>query len=275
MTSVLVKGRRRRRVRAAWPRFPRLATFTLALGPALGAGWAPPSRAEPAPPPPVPKLLPVAVVQSSALDLPAGAPLRRVASLATAPWPPKAQAKSPITRASGELRTVPGGSAASGSGALQRYAVEVERGLGVSAEAFAAAVERTLADRRGWTTPRLRAFRRVDDEPAAFRVTLASPATTDRLCAPLSTRGRLSCFQGGRAVLNARRWLSGAASYRGRRAAYRRYLVNHEVGHALGLDHAGCPRRGARAPIMLQQTKGLQGCRANPWPLPSEDPPPR
>jgi hypothetical protein len=111
----------------------------------------------------------------------------------------------------------------------------------------------------------------VEEGSVAFRVTLASPSTTDRLCAPLQTRGRYSCFQRGRAVVNAARWLHGAPSYRGRLAGYRHYVVNHEVGHALGRVHARCPRPGARAPVMLQQTKGLGGCRANPWPLPSED----
>ncbi|MEJ7718882.1 MAG: DUF3152 domain-containing protein [Thermoleophilaceae bacterium] len=59
------------------------------------------------------------------------------------------------------------------------------------------AVERTLADRRGWRSPGVRAFRRVDEDAVAFRVTLASPATTDRLCAPLQTNRRYSCFHAG------------------------------------------------------------------------------
>lgn len=51
---------------------------------------------------------------------------------------------------------------------------------------------------------------------------------------------------------------------------YRTYLVMHEAGHALGLDHEKCTATPAKAPIMLQHTKGLNGCFKNIWPLESE-----
>jgi hypothetical protein len=50
---------------------------------------------------------------------------------------------------------------------------------------------------------------------------------------------------------------------------YRRYLVLHECGHALGLGHQKC-RPGSPAPIMLQHSLGLKGCDPNLWPLASE-----
>ena len=167
----------------------------------------------------------------------------------------------------GRLAVVPGGGEAVGSGPLRTYEVEVEGGLGVDVEEFARAVERTLADPRSWTAGGRRALQRVEGD-ADVRVALASPQTVDRLCAPLQTNGRYSCANGDRAVLNTVRWLEGADAYAGRLADYRHYLVNHEVGHVLGFGHGDCPAVGEVAPVMLQQTIGLQGCLPGPWPYP-------
>jgi Protein of unknown function (DUF3152) len=105
-------------------------------------------------------------------------------------------------------------------------------------------------------------------------VTLVSSMTVRRLCGytlPFET----SCYNGklGRAIINDARWVRGAVAYGSDLAGYRTYVINHEVGHALGHAHQACPRDGALAPVMLQQTLGLQRpgggqCRPNPWPYP-------
>lgn len=167
-------------------------------------------------------------------------------------------------RPTGRLRTVSGRSRASGPGVLKRFSVAVEGGLHVDRRTFASTVRRILFDERGWSGGAF-AFRRVDSN-AAIRIALTSPRTTDRLCAPLDTRGRFSCHRDGLVALNVWRWRHGARDFE-RLARYRKYLVNHEVGHALGHAHASCPRAGARAPVMMQQTEGVGTCRPNPWPL--------
>lgn len=151
------------------------------------------------------------------------------------------------------------------------YRVLVEDGLTVRGEpvdgrAFARVVHRILTDERGWQPIDGVAFQRVSGETSDVDVVLASPDTTDALCAPLGTQGWLSCFNGYATVLNARRWFSGVDSYGDDLVNYRRYLVSHEMGHYLGHQHVDCPQPGAVAPVMVQQTKGLFGCEKGPWP---------
>jgi hypothetical protein len=156
-----------------------------------------------------------------------------------------------------------------GEGRLVTYAVDVERALGLDPAAATAQVEAVLAHPRGWTRSGRIAFRRVDAD-ADTRILLARPATVDRLCAPLPTAGRWSCAQGRRVVLNGRRWQRAVPHWDASLADYRRMLVNHEVGHRLGLGHVACPAAGERAPVMVQQSKSLQGCRPGPWPRAAE-----
>jgi hypothetical protein len=182
---------------------------------------------------------------------------------------PSQDRRSPRIRPTGRLLAAPGTSVAHGDGVELRFSVEVEGGLRITSRAFAQRVERILFHRWGWTRAGF-AFRRVPSEPVHFRVVLASPAMTDRLCAPALTLGSYSCHNAGTVVINSWRWANGAASYAGDLARYRTYVVNHEVGHALGRGHLACPGGGMPAPVMMQQTKGVGACTANPWPLPYE-----
>lgn len=173
----------------------------------------------------------------------------------------------------GTVTVVDGTSAVYGTGPLRRFVVEVEDGIGVDGAGFAAAVEATLGDPRSWGHDGAMSFQRVGAAEAAagdydFRVSLISPGSMETYCPGVGTGGYTSCRYGERAVINLARWETAVPDYAGDIATYRQYVVNHEVGHALGNGHQQCPGPGELAPVMQQQTLGLQGCQKNAWPYP-------
>ena len=208
---------------------------------------------------------PAQLAELGAMELPAmtvqpGRTLEREPAPEVVAVPESASGTFAVAGVSGSTTTRP---AAEGA-RLTTYRVEVEGGLPFAPDEIAAEVERILSDERGWITRGHLLVR--EDGPADLRILLAAPTTVDRLCAPLLTRGRLSCRNGANVVLNAWRWQNGAETYGEDLTGYREYLVNHETGHALGYGHLGCPEPGAPAPVMVQQTKTLLGCAPNPWP---------
>ncbi|SDR73821.1 DUF3152 domain-containing protein [Actinopolymorpha singaporensis] len=171
---------------------------------------------------------------------------------------------------SGVLVAAPGHTGPFGSGRVVRYRVEVEDSLPWRPADVARVVDATLADPRSWAAAGRARFERVSGKEYDLRIVVASPDTTDGLCAPLGTGGELSCRMGDHVAINARRWAGGVPAFHGDVLKYRRYVLNHEVGHALGESHATCPGPGRPAPVMMQQTKSVGSCVANAWPLRSE-----
>jgi hypothetical protein len=172
-----------------------------------------------------------------------------------------------LSHPTGNYVVAPGTDTPAGAGKEVRYSVEVEAGLPFTPAQFAVDVARILNSPGGWGQGgRTLRFVRVDNGPVAFRVSLSSPRLTDSQCAPLRTYGRVSCFNGSRAVINEARWRYGSPTYGTDVNGYRDYVISHEVGHALGHHHVHCATAGSPAPVMVQQTKSLEGCTANPWP---------
>ena len=147
------------------------------------------------------------------------------------------------------------------------YSVATEEGSGIDPDELASFVDETLADPRSWIGDGRHGFRRVS-EGGRFTVVVATPATVDELCRPLNTAGRYSCGRNGYVALNLDRWNGATDTWTASLEEYRRYLVNHEVGHYVGGQHVPCPGAGQLAPVMQQQTIRLDGCLPNGWPYP-------
>ncbi|MBA4084893.1 DUF3152 domain-containing protein [Janibacter terrae] len=190
------------------------------------------------------------------------------ASTASTPTPARSGPTLPAYASSGRYTRMRTGTPVRGtSGRLVTYRVEVEQGAGVTTREFADAVDATLQHPRGWTAGGHWRFQRVVRAHPSLTIRLATPDTVDQACAAAGadTDGYTSCRAGDLIMLNLDRWHVGVPHVPSL-TGYRHYLVNHEVGHGLGLGHQGCTGAGRTAPVMLQQTLGLRGCRPNPWP---------
>ncbi len=192
---------------------------------------------------------------------------------------------------------VPGAMPQIGEGTAKvfTYTVEVEDGVDTTTfggdDGFARIVSETLANPKSWTHNPQFAFNRIDSGEPDFRVSLSSPMTVREGCG-YDIQLEASCYNPAyadgqpRVLLNEARWVRGAVPFQGDVGSYRQYLINHEVGHAIGYQrHESCPDNGELAPLMMQQTFSTNNndaarfdpdivkpdgktCRFNPWPYP-------
>ena len=149
------------------------------------------------------------------------------------------------------------------------YSVITRGHITASMKVFRRQAQETYDDQRGWRGGgvEFRRVRRGGDVTLVLASARAVPTFSS------SCSAQWSCRVGRFVIINQLRWKHASPAWNaaGRSTRdYRRLVVNHETGHWLGLGHASCPRRGAKAPVMMQQSKDTGGCRLNPWPLPGE-----
>ncbi|MDX8036267.1 DUF3152 domain-containing protein [Lentzea sp. BCCO 10_0856] len=204
---------------------------------------------------------PVSTPEAPASELPGKKPVLNIPTAELPPGPDFSQ------DGVGTFKAVPGNGARIGEANAQKfrkYAIAIEDGVKPAdynddAAAFGRTVDGFLSDPRSWIGTKTVALQRVEaDQKPDFIVTLTSTKTTHTLCGkeiPFET----SCWnpESKRVIINVARWVRGAMVYGRDLAGYRNYVINHEVGHALGSGHAACPEAGAPAPVMMQQTFGV------------------
>jgi len=138
-----------------------------------------------------------------------------------------------------------------------------------SVATFRRLAQQTYADPRGWRAKGVQ-FRPVSTG-GSFTLVLAEASTVPSFSSVCSSMW--SCRVGRYVIINQTRWQHASPAWNaanGSLRGYRHLVVNHETGHWLGRGHAGCAGAGQLAPVMMQQSKGLNGCRFNPWPTLAE-----
>ena len=152
---------------------------------------------------------------------------------------------------------------------LVTYVIETRGKVKGAMPSFRQRTAEIYADPRGWSRANVH-FKRVKSG-GAFSLVL-SQAKYVPTFAPICDR-YWSCRVGRYVIINEDRWRHGTPYFKsagGNLRQYRAMVVNHETGHWFGLGHASCPGSGKKAPVMMQQSKGLYGCEPNPWPLSGE-----
>lgn len=151
------------------------------------------------------------------------------------------------------------------------YKVETRGSISVDMNEFKAQVDETLNSNEGWIRAGLW-FKQVETG-ADFVVVLAKASEIPSF-APGGCTSYFSCTVGNYVIINQDRWLNATEPWNGAGGNirdYRHMVINHETGHWLGHhNHATCGGEGQLAPVMQQQSSGLNGCKFNPWPLKSE-----
>ena len=150
---------------------------------------------------------------------------------------------------------------------LTNFALKIEPSIPIGPDCMGKLITSILNDPRGWNNITEKEFLLVSEEDADFTFIFSSPDKTDELCAPLETNGIYSCRNEEEIIINYFRWENGAIDFGNDMRTYRLYLINHETGHILGWGHTGCPKDGALAPVMMQQSKTTDGCTPYGWPL--------
>ena len=146
-----------------------------------------------------------------------------------------------------------------------RYHVETRGKITTSLKEFRTLAQQTYDDPRGWRSAGIQ-FVPVK-HGGAFTLVLSQASRVPGFSSGCSSMW--SCRVGRFVIINQDRWKNASPAWNAAHLAlrdYRHMVVNHETGHWLGLGHASCPGKGRLAPVMMQQSKGLQGCRFNPFP---------
>lgn len=149
------------------------------------------------------------------------------------------------------------------------YSVITRGRISTSLATFKKQAQQTYDDPRGWRAMGVK-LKRVK-KGGDFTLVLAQASKVPSFSSFCSST--YSCRVGRYVVINQTRWTKATPVWKAKGGSsrdYRHMVVNHETGHWFERGHASCGGKGQLAPVMQQQSKGLAGCKINPWPKASE-----
>jgi hypothetical protein len=142
--------------------------------------------------------------------------------------------------------------------ATMKYCLNSEGGV---PSGDSAAVAAAMVVPGGWTLGGRLAF--VPTVAGACDLTLRlvpakAMGNLDPACAQQTT-----CTVGNVIEISLASWGAAPKSWEGTLASYRTELVNHELGHWLGFNHAACGAKASAALVLQAPTVTLPGCSPN------------
>ena len=151
------------------------------------------------------------------------------------------------------------------------YDISTRGNITIDFNDFKTKAQETYDDSRGWQRLGVR-FQAVTSG-GDFTLVLSEASQVPSFGYPCDSM--YSCNIGRYVIINQDRWQGATPSWNnagGDLRNYRHMVVNHETGHWLGHGHLNnaCSDSAQPAPVMMQQSINLMGCKFNPWPLDGE-----
>lgn len=143
-----------------------------------------------------------------------------------------------------------------------RYKISIDSDIKRNQKNFERDVHKILTNKKSWPINFI-----IDNNHYDFEIILTPAKKVEYTC---HFKG-LSCadIYNKKIYINNYRWTKGAKPSELSLQDYRIYLINHEVGHILGLGHSK-PIKNRKVPVMNQHTLGIKPGKPYMWPLPQE-----
>lgn len=164
--------------------------------------------------------------------------------------------------------------------------VSIDDNVKYDRKRFSKIVQKILYDKRGWSR---KGYNFIFVSSSEFdtikpknkktqlkiKLRLSTNDTIAKEC-EFDENEKLSCYNpmtypDATICINYTRWMDGSVYSKLPLSKYRIYVINHEIGHALGRGHVtSCVCKTCPVPVMMQQTLSIGNCLPNPWPLDDE-----